>query len=359
MSTKSIIITILSVAAGLAAVTTAVVLWQQSKANTTSSTTALVIIESGVVRYKSPDSQDYVVINTEEFAIPSGSSLSTDADSYARVFFPDNSLLSIDQNTQVQITFADNNIDIQQLLGQTWHRVQSVTSGGNYQVSTPNAIAAVRGTNFSVAYDGTDITDVEVNEGEVEVTGLIDDSETEDGRFIDRQKMVPGEWIRITGKKRANIKIEKRQIDPERAVTLWFIRNQRLDRDLLEVQESGLTGNNLRDTLNTRIKDTQEAEDLKLDFSGIDPSGAKEDLKDVFDLLKINQDTCEQYSQEQIQNAILKVRRYSRFIQNAEGLESILRGLFNSCEDGKFTVDEAEQMEELIIKFGESSSRNG
>lgn len=310
---------------------------------------AILIVENGIVSYRESEDSEYEQIQQEQITIASGSYIKTADQSFARVYFPDNSLVSLDANTEIQLEFAAEDRSIDQLLGKTWHRVQNVLNGGSYEVSTPNAIAAIRGTSFSVSFDGVDVTDIEVTESNVEVSGR-DTEQPEE--MIDTQNVGAGMWIQVTGLRAGEIEVMLTETTDERKEKFWFVRNNafgtQYDRLISEY-----SGNDFREKLQEEIDTNQDLLDLDLGYGKINPDDAKEELDDVFELLQITEDSCEIYSQEQIQNAVIKVDRYKRFIANGEELKQILESLFNSCEDGKFTVDEAEQLEALIVKFAE------
>ncbi len=90
----------------------------------------------------------------EQFNLEQGDKVKTNENGQGYIIFPDNSSVSIDINSEVQIDEVketDNSfvVHLSQLAGRTWSRVENLFhKGSDYQVQTPNTIAAVRGTQF-------------------------------------------------------------------------------------------------------------------------------------------------------------------------------------------------------------------
>ena len=108
-----------------------------------------------------------------------GDRVQTAVSSHAMVTFFDGSTLEIEPATMVQIEDAAGaassaiSIRISQTIGRTWASVQKLTrADSKFEIRTPTAVAAVRGTGFitDVLADGT--TTVQTTDGNVQVTGL-------------------------------------------------------------------------------------------------------------------------------------------------------------------------------------------
>jgi len=105
-----------------------------------------------------------------------GDRVQTAASSHAMVTFFDGSTLEIEPATTVQIEDASAasgaiSIRISQTIGRTWASVQKLTrADSKFEIRTPTAVAAVRGTAFitGVLADGT--TTVQTTDGNVQVT---------------------------------------------------------------------------------------------------------------------------------------------------------------------------------------------
>lgn len=120
-------------------------------------------------------------------AISLGDQLWTGRPGRLRVVFQDDSLLTVDDDSHVRV---DEHVfdpaatgKTRSLLGLLQGKVAAVVSdyyhqpGTRYEIKTPNAVAGVRGTEFSVSYDAhTDVTDVLSINGVVSVHSAIDPS---------------------------------------------------------------------------------------------------------------------------------------------------------------------------------------
>lgn len=120
-----------------------------SPAKTSNLQMLTLAVESGVVRVKR-DSGVYNVRKGEEFNLEFRDELETGLKSRAYVTYPqDNVRLGLEASTKLQL--AANSIRFYQ--GDTW--VHVVKKGTNFEVQTPNLVAAVRGTIFTVELDQT------------------------------------------------------------------------------------------------------------------------------------------------------------------------------------------------------------
>ena len=118
---------------------------------------AVLLVEYGEV-YTSETDQNYKLVTQEELEIISGTFVKT-ALSSAHILLPNNSVISLDENTVIQLNFGQSSIDIKQIIGNTWHRLENLSgTNSSYQVSTQTAIAAVRGTEFGVSVIDTGTT---------------------------------------------------------------------------------------------------------------------------------------------------------------------------------------------------------
>ncbi len=87
-------------------------------------------------------------------AVAAGDTIRTDARGLAELTFHDGSLARIDRNTNFTITKlgSTNSVKTRLAKGQAWNEVTKASgSTTHYQVATPNAVAAVRGTQFAVS----------------------------------------------------------------------------------------------------------------------------------------------------------------------------------------------------------------
>lgn len=100
------------------------------------------------------------------------------------------SRLVIDSGSQVVLPRtgrdADREVTLQR--GRVTARVQPLAQGRSFAVRTPQAVAGVRGTVFHVALDQRYRTTVSVDEGKVEVAGLVGDPIL----------LLPGQAVRVS-----------------------------------------------------------------------------------------------------------------------------------------------------------------
>ncbi len=99
------------------------------------------------------DGKDLEITNNE-IEVKVGDKIATGDKGVAYLLFADNSSVTIDSNTEIEIQAETNNSDnfqtkLFQSIGRTWMRVENLTGKkADFEVETPNTIAAVRGTQF-------------------------------------------------------------------------------------------------------------------------------------------------------------------------------------------------------------------
>jgi hypothetical protein len=139
----------------------------------------VLVVEEGVVNYRNSETGDYSKVDSEEAEFKSGTFIKTDENSFAQIYLPDNSIVSLDASTEIQVVLETKGITIDQLVGNTWHRVWELTEGESYDVKTPTTIASVRGTIFSVDFNEEENSSIVlVEENTVEV------NECEDAKLM-------------------------------------------------------------------------------------------------------------------------------------------------------------------------------
>ena len=92
-----------------------------------------------------------------------GDQIRTGSGAIAYIVFSDNSSVSLDENTQIEIRNIQDTKDqysnsIDQIFGRTWSRVENLLGQkSQYELRTPNTLAAVRGTQF-ICENDSDMT---------------------------------------------------------------------------------------------------------------------------------------------------------------------------------------------------------
>ncbi|MEO6729154.1 MAG: FecR family protein [Candidatus Dojkabacteria bacterium] len=318
------------------------------------STDISLVKEEGKIYLKESETASYKEVELVEQTIKSGSFIKTDADSYARVFLPDNSLISIDQSTEVQVTFESNKASIDQLIGKTWHRVQTVTNGGEYKVQTANTIAAVRGTIFSVGFDADGTTHVNVEESKVNVKSI-----NADGSSFEEVDLQPGDRTDIP--RNIKDKIKKYLITEDIKNTDWFKRNELVDKVFERLKESGVK--NLRTQLRENLELSPDFDRFHLGEripvpsfirfinTGIlrqpDANQIREDLVSLYKLEKITENVCTDIPPQELNTLTINVEKYRQYVADSDKMLNILNTIKNGCQDRVLSVDAAEKLKVL------------
>lgn len=311
-------------------------------------TSFVLVRESGEVMYKTTEDGEYTSFSDVEITLESGTYIKTETDSYARVFLPDNSLITIDQSTEIQINVAESGVNIDQFLGKTWNRVQTVSKGGEYNVETPNTIAAVRGTIFGVDVENENSSVVYVEENSVEVNRY--EEQDGDQKVLETVTLEVGDQS-LTIRDEQSFRIEKGRIGDDFKKTFWYLRNKIIDEEYLKLRNEGRDGRRLIRLLQERL---EQREDYKIYRFGLTPKDElsedeiRDRLKDVFDMTKVTDDSCARYTRSEYQIAIDKINAYSEYITNDSEATDLLRTLSSYCDDGQFSITEQESLREKV-----------
>lgn len=295
--------------------------------NKSSTPMSTLIKEEGSVSFKKKESDQYTELSQDEVKLENGSFIKTDADSYARVFLPDNSMISMDVNTEIQINFEDNKTNIEQLVGKTWHRVQTLTNGEEYKVQTPNTVAAVRGTIFGVGVDNDTTSRVFVEENRVNVGGEIDLEEGKQANAIDDD-------------------LSEQETDAALKASFWYQRNKIIDEEWQKVKNSS----NLQKDLQKKLEERPDFETLKLGLKPLltDNASIQKELANAYRLAKIDANTCANNTREQMEDAYSSVERYREYVQNADDVLALLYTIKEACRDGSFSEEELVFLQGLV-----------
>lgn len=151
--------------------------------------------EDGVVYYKENKDDEYIKMNNTETKLKDGSFVKTE-EGYAHIIFPDHSMTSIDKNTEIQIYINENGKKINQLIGNTWHRIKSIVEDESYSVETSNTVATVRGTRFAVTA-GEDFSAMFTIKGQIEIGPI---------EVVDDERVLPASTQFLESGKYATLK---------------------------------------------------------------------------------------------------------------------------------------------------------
>jgi hypothetical protein len=317
----------------------------ESEKNNDSETFTL-LKETGEIMYKESEGDDYVNLNKSEIELESGSFVKTDLDTFAQVILPNNSVVSIDELTEIQIEFEEDSTNIDQLTGNTWHRVKSLSSGDSYEVKTPNTIASVRGTIFSVGVNET------FNYSEIHVAdSIVQVSQYEE---VDGEIEILGEAdVETAGYVNVNDLSDELVIEavPEDFQdTNWYKRNKALDEQI------DLDDFNLRDFKN--ILDENSLSDFDLGEAGLNNNDIPTEFSnpDFFTADQFGGDYSELctfydpslYAYDENYWSTMGQYYNSDYVNL---LRNYFDTMYQGCEDGTFDTEELKNLEEIGKQF--------
>ncbi|MFS8130840.1 MAG: FecR domain-containing protein [Candidatus Dojkabacteria bacterium] len=313
-----------------------------------------LVKEEGKVYVKDDEKSDYKEVASDEQTVKSGSFIKTDVGAYARVFLPDNSLISIDQSSEIQVSYSGNQASIDQLIGKTWHRVQTVTNGGEYKVQTANTIAAVRGTIFAVGFDTDGTSHVSVEESKVNVQSL-----DTDGTAVEQYDLQPGDRSDIP--KNVKDKIKKYLTDDAFKATDWYKRNKLVDSIYEDLKKGGVR--NLRTLLRQKLEESSDFDRFHFGLRTPVPSFIKfirtnilrqpdtnqirDDLSDLYKLEKITENVCTDIPPQELDKLTNNVQKYKQYVADSDKMLNILTTIKAGCQDKILSVDAAEKLKVL------------
>ena len=130
----------------------------------------------GAVMIKPFGSRKYIPAYKGQM-LKSGEWLKTKEGVFVAIVFLDGSNIKIQQETEVKIssyrmTAKELRTNLEMSKGQAWSNVADQGAGGQFTITTPTAVASVKGTEFDLAYDlENDETTLIVLAGEVEFAG--------------------------------------------------------------------------------------------------------------------------------------------------------------------------------------------
>ena len=134
----------------------------------------------GLVMVKPVGSRKYIPAYKGQM-LKSGEWLKTKQGVFVAIVFLDGSNIKIQQETEVKITSyrmtsksLRTNLDLNK--GQAWSKVADQGAGGEFQITTPTAVASVKGTEFDLKFDNeSGETSIVVIEGSVAFAGELGD----------------------------------------------------------------------------------------------------------------------------------------------------------------------------------------
>lgn len=290
-----------------------------------------LIKESGTVSYKNTESDQYKNLDSDQIILQNNAFVKT-TDSYAHVIFADNSLMSIDVNSEIQITVKDSETTIDQVLGNTWHRVEKLVPGKEYTVTTPTSLAAVRGTKFGIdaskTGSSTFVIDGAVDVGQIEIVNG-------QKEWKNRQSVSAGKSANIPDIKRIQ-KIDVADISTEQTTSNWYIRNKLLDKDFDNKVDMKNAIKKVRDNKSFNTKQKKQLSNLIGPSDGSNYSDPK---------------ICENYTSTSYQEYMLSIDQIAASGYDAAVVQKYrdyINAIFDACKDGVLTLDEIQSIQNIL-----------
>lgn len=311
--------------------------------------------EDGVVFYKLPGDTGYTQLESDEKALTSGSVVKTET-GYAHIVFPDKSMMSLDQNTEIQVNLDDENVSVTQLIGNTWHRVQELSSGDEYTIETATAVAAVRGTTFAVE-STVDQTDIYVTEDEVEISQYFTE---ENKKILKNTQMLPnGKFISVPD---FRVTEEISIVDTPENIreSVWYKRNTVIDEEF---------GGTIPKRLLVRLRNLDTLKQYRISQSTVQTTTVQDiwegaenrqeireqkdvyafltDIKAKYDLEIAGELICEHVASDQYADDLSRLSEYEDVLgsENVQIITEYLQYLERVCEDGEISDEERSELE--------------
>lgn len=123
------------------------------------------------------------IAGTDRMALGEGDQIRTEGRSSAIVKMDDGSMMKVGPLAMMKVealgrSGRDNKTNMGVEVGKTWNRVNRLSGDAKFDVSTPTAVAGVRGTYFSSEVEETTDSNFDVFDGAVEVSSASDPSQT-------------------------------------------------------------------------------------------------------------------------------------------------------------------------------------
>ena len=137
---------------------------------------AAISTMKGLVMVKPAGSRKYIPAYKGQM-LKNGEWIKTKDGVFVAIVFLDGSNIKIQQQTEIKITSyrmtaKELKTNLEMSKGQAWSDVASQGSGGEFKITTPTAVASVKGTEFDLEYDiENSATTLVVLEGSVEFAG--------------------------------------------------------------------------------------------------------------------------------------------------------------------------------------------
>lgn len=195
---------------------------------------------------------------TGEVKLDVTSKVKTGPDGRATIVLFESLIQLVEPNTELSIEkLAKENPKIQQTAGNTWNKFTALTGMDSYEVETPNSVAIVRGTGYTVELDGIKVIDgmveVETSDGEKYQVETGRALVMENGTWIERD-LTPDEIAYLLGKLKESILVLKELRD-------GLLIEHEFVVDLAR-EASGMTDDELREYLNEMDNNQHDVQEI-------------------------------------------------------------------------------------------------
>lgn len=306
--------------------------------STNQASTFLVILEEGSGHYKEKDSSDYLEITQLETQLTCGSFVQTESSSFLTILLSDNSIISVDENTQLQINCPENGFSITQLTGNTWHSVNTLTQDGSYTIETPDAIAAVRGTEFGVNItinEAISFSEIFVEESQVEVTNKA---------FNTKLNLVTGEYS-LVEKNKDNF---KQNLPDKIKQSAWYTKNK--SRNFTKLRES-----NVKENLFKVLEKSEIVVSQPVEISNVLSAAFENEISmllEKYTFAEAGSKSCMYYDGKTLESILAEINQtednYSVVRVAANQHSNKISFLLNACKDNNITHEELSDY--LLVK---------
>ena len=313
--------------------------------------------EAGTVSYKGENDTNYADLQEDQLSLKSKSFVKTGADTEAHIIFNDNSMISLDQNSEIQVVYNGNDRNIIQSAGNSWHRLQKLTQGNNYQVETSNTLATVRGTIFGVKVEDSLDSGVYVLESQVEVN----QQTIEDGKMITKETQLvsQGKHIEISDFKKGK-KMKLTDISETKKNTNWFERNQVLDQEYKNGKATEIMKKMKNDSsFKEKLKKIKEKRNKKSSILEINKENFSTPTGTLGALLGSNTSCGDLINQNEFDRGVAEIEKSGQLpVRTVDFLKSYFAKLREFCADGQLSSTETAQITLLAQEFSKNLAQD-
>lgn len=269
-----------------------------------------ILKEEGTLFFRGNEGESYLQVVQDDISVANGTYVKTGEFSSAHIVLPDNTVISLDEKTELQIKFIDKRVEITQLSGNTWNRVETLTKGNSFTVKSGDTVVDAQGTifHFQVKEDETVAAAVEEHSVILKENG--------------KEVVVAETESAVTT---TEGEITKAPISDSFKKTRWYLRNKVLDL----IKRTGLDNIFLKDKLK---KEFIRDELVQTRFNIVSP-----EVESTLLTIEINSEDTEVCSNVEDIPQYVEYSRYGELYST----------LLTSCEDEELSDEEIEKLTQI------------